>query len=362
MTPIRLIILPATPEQPCRQILFGPDDQVIEDSRLDYGGPWLDGAPVVLAAPGSDIAFRRLALPNGSRAQATAAAQLAMEAEAASGAETLSVAIGAPDHDGLSPVCAVAANRLRAWIEVARALGAEPDVVIPDYLLVSDGGEAVHTLDFGDRTGVRGQGLALSGERSLMPFLLEGRMVMSLSWGPQRFAELAAACRRPLLNLKPREARPQADRRLVTLAAGLAVAVLVSPLLVDMASAWRADRAADRDRARAVALARSALGSGTAIDDPAGQIRARRLAVSSGGDFGASAAGLFAAVESVEGARLESLLYDPSGTLRATISYADYSSVESLVSAASANGLVLEEVSALDQAGVRLGDFIARPA
>ena len=129
-----------------------------------------------------------------------------------------------------------------------------------------------------------------------------------------------------------------------------------------MASAWRADRAADRDRARAVALARSALGSGTPIDDPAGQIRARRLAVSSGGDFGASAAGLFAAVESVEGARLESLLYDPSGTLRATISYADYSSVERLVGAASANGLVLEEVSALDQAGVRLGDFIARPA
>ena len=47
MTPIRLIILPTSAEASCRQILFGPDDQVIEDTRLEYGGPWLDGAPVV---------------------------------------------------------------------------------------------------------------------------------------------------------------------------------------------------------------------------------------------------------------------------------------------------------------------------
>lgn len=362
MTPIRLIILPTSAEASCRQILFGPDDQVIEDSRLEYGGPWLDGAPVVLAAPGQDILFRRLALPTGSRAQAQAAAALAMETETASERDTLLVAAGAPGPDGLSPVCAVEATRLRAWIEVARALGVEPDVVLPDYLLVPDSDDVVHTMEFGDRTAVRGQGLAMAGERGLIPLLLDGRMALSLPWSAERLTAIAQACRHPVLNLKPTPPRPALDRRLVTLAAGLAVAALLSPLVIDVATAWRDDRAADRDQTRAVALARGVLGAGAAVDDPAGQIRARRLALASGGDFGPAAAGLFAAVETVQDAKLESLLYDPSGVMRATISYADYSAVQALIDAALAQGLVLEEISALDQGGVRLGDFTARPA
>lgn len=361
-TPIRLIILPATADQPCRQILFGPDDHVMEDSRLEYGGPWLDGAPVVLAAPGQDILFRCLELPTGSRAQAQAAAALAMEADSASDRDTLVVAVGDPDMDGLSPVCAVEAARLRAWTEVARALGVEPDVILPDYLLIPDSDDTVHTMEFGDRTAVRGQGLALSGERGLIPLLLDGRMALSLPWSAERMAAIAQACRHPVLNLKPRPPRPALDRRLASLAAGLAVAVLLSPLVIDIATASRDDRAADRDQARAVALARGALGSGTPIDDPAAQLRARRLALSTGGDFAPTSAGLFAAVESVEGARLESLLYDPSGVMRATISYGDYSAVQALIEAAAAQGLALEEISALDQGGVRLGDFTARPA
>ena len=362
MTPIRLIILPTSAEASCRQILFGPDDQVIEDTRLEYGGPWLDGAPVVLAAPGQDILFRRLNLPTGSRAQAQAAAALTMEAETASERDTLFVAVGSPEVDGLSPVCAVEVTRLRAWTEVARALGVEPDVVLPDYLLVPDSDDTVHTMEFADRTAVRGQGLALSGERSLIPLLLDGRTAMALSWSPERLSAIARACRHPVLNLKPAPARPALDRRLVALTASLAVAVLLSPLFINIGIASRDDRAAERDQARAVALARGVLGSGTAIDDPAGQLRARRLALSSGGDFAHSAAGLFAAVEAVEDARLESLLYDPSGVMRATISYGDYSAVQALIEAATSQGLVLEEVSALDQGGVRLGDFTVRPA
>lgn len=362
MTPIRLIILPTSAEASCRQILFDADDQVIEDSRLEYGGPWLDGAPVVLAAPGQDILFRRLALPTGSRAQAQAAAALAMEAETASERDTLLVAVGAPNPDGLSPVCAVETTRLRAWTEVARALGVEPDVILPDYLLVQDSDDVVHTMEFGDRTAVRGQGLAMAGERGLIPLLLDGRMALALPWSVERLKAMAQACRHPVLNLKPTPPKPALERRLVTLATGLAAAVLLSPLVLDVATAWRADRAAERDQDRAVALARAALGSGTAIDDPAAQVRARRLALVSGDDFAPAAAGLFAAVETVQDAKLESLLYDPSGVMRATISYADYSAVQALIDAALAQGLVLEEISALDQGGVRLGDFTARPA
>ena len=126
MTPVRLLILPATVEQPCRQILFGPEDHVMEDSRLDYGGPWLGDVPTVLAVPGADVLARRLVLPNGPRAQVEAAAALILEEELASTREPLRVAMGPQEADGARLVAAASANRVNAWIEMARALGADP--------------------------------------------------------------------------------------------------------------------------------------------------------------------------------------------------------------------------------------------
>ena len=364
MTPVRLLILPATVEQPCRQILFGPEDHVMEDSRLDYGGPWLGDVPTVLAVPGADVLARRLVLPNGPRAQVEAAAALILEEELASTREPLRVAMGPQEADGARLVAAASANRVNAWIEMARALGADPVAVIPDYLLLPAPAEddAVLTLDLGDRTAARGHDIALSAEPDLLPLLLQDRRVAPLEPGPGQLAAFAAAARAPLLNLKPKPPAPGLGRNAVRIAAALAALLLVAPLGIDVARAARDDAAARRDEARAMGLARSALGSGAAIQDPAAQVRARRLELNAGSGFGDSAAGLFAALETVEGARLEALLFDPSGVMRATVSYADYADVERLRAAAAAHGLALEEVSALDERGVRIGDFVVRPA
>ncbi|WP_296816597.1 type II secretion system protein GspL [Brevundimonas sp.] len=365
MTPIRLLILPATADQTCRQILFGPEDHVMEDQRLDYGGPWLGDTPAVLAVPGADVLARRLVLPAGSRAQVEAAATMILEEDLASTHETLRVAVGPVEADGARLVVAASANRVQAWMEIARALGAEPAVVIPDYLLLPEPAEdddAVLALDLGDRIAARGRDIALSAEPDLLPLLLQERDTAALEPGPALLAAFVRAVRSPMLDLKPRPPAEGLNRRAMRLAAALAALALISPLVLDGARAARDDGAARRDEAQALGLARSVLGSGAAIDDPAAQVRARRLELNAGAGFGDSAAGLFAALESVESAKLEALMFDPSGVMRATVSYADYADVERLRGAAATHGLALEEISALDERGVRIGAFVVRPA
>lgn len=361
MTPIRLILLPSDPEWPVRQILFGPDDRVIEDTRLEYGGPWLGDTPTVLAVPGSDVAARRLVLPNGPRAQLEAAAGLILEEELSEASEAMRVAVGPAEPDGTRIVAAASAARAQGWLEIARGLGAEPQAVLPDFLLLPEPeDDTVVTADLGDRTAARGRDLLLSVEADLVPVLLAGRESRPLEDGPARMAAFARAARAPLLDLRPAAPGQAARPRALKLAAALAVLLVASPLLLDIARAVQEDGAARRDERRAIALARSALGSGTAIQDPAAQMRARRLELAAGASFGRTAAGLFAAVEAVEGARIEALMFEASGAARATLSYADYSDVERLRAAAAANGLELEEVSALDERGVRIGDFVVR--
>lgn len=363
MTAFRLAFLPADPDGQGRYIDYGAEGHVLSHGALAYGQPAPPPAPTILALPGTDVLAQRMSLPSASRSQAEAAARLLLADEMAVAAEPLRIAVSDPLADGTRWAAGVAEARLSHWLETARGMGVEPGAVVPEFLLLAlaETDEGLTSLNLGDRVLMRGQDLACSVEPDLVALIAGDRPVVPLELGERLDRLLGQAARAPVLDLMPRARDGGLDLRRLRLPALLALALVLTWPILMLATALQNDAAARRAEAETQALAQAALARRETIADPVGEVRQARLAQGAVAGFAPAAAGLFAAIETVEGAGLEGLLYDAQGTLRATISYRDYADVETLRAAALDRGLVLEEQSAIDDRGVRVGDFLVRP-
>jgi len=371
MSRTRIVFLPEAPDAPPLHLVTGPGGGVLERGPLPrLGAAEAASARCVLVAPGTDIAVRWLNAPTRNPAQARAAVALALEDELAAPVLDAHLALGALEDDGRRAVAAVAPERMQAWLQIAADHGLSPDALIPEAFLLPEPaeGEPLNLARFAGRAVVRGRRLAWSAEDDLAPRLLDGRAVRELESAELERAVVESAAR-PAVNLLQGRFAPARGQgpawRDLRRAAVLAGVALLSPLLIMAAQTVRQDMAARGLEREAAARVAAVLPRGTVVDDPARQVEARlgQLRITAGAGPAALAAQLFAAIEALDQAQVESLIAMPDGTMRATLSYANYSDIDVLTAALRRGGVSLRQEGAREEAGRVVSDVLlgARP-
>ena len=339
--------------------------RILQRGVLQVGQiPPLDGARVVVVVPGEHTTARWLSLPPSRDREARTAARLLLEEHLAA-SDDLHVAVG-PYEDGRRLAVAVSRSALQAWRTEAMLHGLETDVFVPDMLLApapQDDTLAIASLD--GMTLVFGRDLALTSDPDAAELMIEGRPVHRLS-DAEREAAFLRGLERPRINLLQGDApgRGAIRPRDFRLAAVLAAALLLSPLIITLAQTIRHEAAAAVLMAKAKRQVAAALPAGTAVTDPAAQLDERLAQLTRGTNgFAAQAAALYAALEGLDGAQLESLIFTPDGTLRIAMSHDNYSDVEQLRVALRRSDLALREEGSRTEGERLITDLIvgARP-
>lgn len=278
----------------------GDDLAELPDQR-----PWVR---VVLAVPGSDVAMHWLALDGDpTPAQAAAAARLRLGDEMAGPIEAMHIAAGRREN-GLTAIAAVPAARMQAWLDEARALGLEPDVVIPAPLLLLAPGEGlVRFAGLAPAADYRGVAQAFSIEDELAGLLVGAAKVTDIDEG-LRDSGFAPALADPAVNLRQgpfsRRRERVVDRTSLRRLFLFGLILLLVSLAIEIVAIVRTSQAADRIEAEANEL-RAAIGS-----VPGGR---------GGGGFGPIASPLFESVRDTPNAEVTRIVFQPDGSLRASL-------------------------------------------
>lgn len=354
MSRIRLILIPPSAALPASCLTLDAQGNVLTRGLVELGGPAPEPMRTVAVAPGADVLIRWLDLPSGSPAQVAAAALHILRDDLAAPADRLSAVLGSATGERRL-VAVVSRALLQAWGDYLSSLGLKADVLIPDSLILPEPAEegALSAAVFGADLALRGRELALSVQPDLAEAVAAGRVLERIGRADEIERLLAAAALNPPINLQAGAGagrRVEADRRGWKRAALLAAALVVSPLILTLAAAGHDEwRARDAEQ-RAEAAARQAFPDIEAKADAVAEATRRLTTASPPGGPTAAAAALFAAVESVEGAELDSLTADENG-VRATVTYAAYQDLDALQQAMAGHGMSLIDESTVDDQG-----------
>jgi general secretion pathway protein L len=356
MSLTRLILIPALGNEPAPYLVVDAGGTVHERGHLL---PDAAGIPpplrTIAVVPGTDVMARWLDLPSGGSAQVRAAALWALRDSLAAPADRLSVTLGAPGPAG-EPRLVLVVNQalLSAWTDYLDALGVRADVLVPDMMTlpVPAAGDALSMVAFGPSLALRGHRFAVAVQPDLLDLVRGDRRVEPIETEAALERALVAAALNPPVNLlagfdRDGDRGAGGWRR----AALLAAVLLISPLVLTLASAARDDLAARGIEAGTRDLIRTRLPDLAASADPVAEINRRLEVAAPPGGLTAAAAALFTAVEGVEGAELDSFVADPETGVRATVSYPSYQDLDSLRAAMAAAGMRLDDTSTVDDGG-----------
>ena len=361
MSRTRLILIPALATEPAPYLILDAGGSVLQRGRLALdAGETPPPMRTVAIAPGGDVSVRWLDLPVGGVAQVRAAALWTLRDDLAATPDRVTVSLGRAVPTGEPRMVVVASRALvEAWGDYLDALGIQADVILPDMLtleapLEEDGLAAV---TFGTGLALRGHRFAATIQPDLLDLIAGDRVVHPVTEEAEVERLMIAAALSPEVNLLDAVGREKtADRRGWRLAAGLAAAVLVSPLILTAAQAARDTGAARQAEAETVELIAQVSPEAAGAPDPVAAFRQSAATAPPPGGITSAAAVLFAAVEQVEGAELDIFVSDPEGGVRATVSYPTYQDLDALKSAVAAAGLRLNDTSTLDDAGRVVSD------
>lgn len=347
----RLILLDPRDPPSGRWLTFDGHGHVLAGGRLpDEPAQTREGMRTVVIVPGAEVTVRWLSIPARSDAQARAAAGWLLRDTLAGAPERTLIALG--ETEGEERVTAVLAPEiLQRWLEHCGRLGVMPDVIIPASLAILPpvNPDQVLAAPVGEETVVRGRRLAVSVDANLAA-VMAGDLALHEEMRPEVIERLLIqAAAAPSINLLPRAAAGQeAGWKAWRPAVILACLLLLSPLTLLAADAWRHDRAAARLEREAEALALGAWPDMAPGANPADEARRRLAGEATRGGFSRVASTLFAAVEQVEGAELDALFVDPDGTIRATLSHAGYGDPDRIGALLAGERLTITETSTLD--------------
>lgn len=353
MSRIRLILIPPSAALPASCLTLDAQGVVLTRGVLELGsGCAPEPMRNVAVVPGADVLVRWLELPSGSPAQMAATALHLLRDDLAAPSDRLTAVLGTVPTSGRRLVAVAGRSLLQTWSDYLAGFGLRADVMIPDSLILpepEDEGVLTAAL-FGADLALRGRELALSVQPDLAEAVAAGRAVKRIERTDEVERLLAAAALNPPINLLAGGGRRvEADRRGWKRAAALAAALIVSPLILTLAAAghdeWRARDTENRAEAAARRAFRDIAPGADAVAEAT-----RRLSAAPSGGAAAAAAALFAAVESVEGAELDSLTVDEAG-VRATVTYAAYQDLDALQQAMAARGMSLTDDSTVDDQG-----------
>jgi len=354
MSRIRLILIPPSAALPATCLTLDAQGRVLTRGLVELGGPAAEPMRTVAVVPGADVLIRWLDLPTGSSAQVAAATLHLLRDDLAAPADRLSAALGPVAATGERRLVAVVGRGLlQTWGDYLSSLGLKADVMIPDSLVLPQPAEdgALSAAFFGADLALRGRELALSLQPDLAEAVAAGRGLERIDRADEIERLLTAAALNPPINLLAGAGRRvEADRRGWKRAGALAAALIVSPLILTLAAAGHDEwRARDAEQ-RAEAAARRAFSDIAPTADAVAEATRRLTTAPPPGGTTAAAAALFAAVESVEGAELDSLTADEGG-VRATVTYAAYQDLDALQQVMAARGMSLTDESTVDDQG-----------
>lgn len=350
MSHARILFIPTNATLPARFLLVDREGRVVGRGELD---PHQAEAPpplrTIAVAPGADVMTRWLDLPPGNMAQARAAARWALRDQAAGEVDGLDVALGAPADGGLRLTAAVSAKLLQAWLRWMETFDIRPEVVVPDNLCLPAPLEAetLTAAQVGADVALRGVAFAATVQADLAEAIAAGR---ALDWleGEALDAALAAgamAAPVDLLQVHDRRERGQAVKGW-RLAAGLAAALLISPLVLMAAEGLRDRAAVERAGAKAKVGAVKLYPELATADDPAPEALRRLDAGAPPGGTARALAAVFAAVERLPGAELDDAALGGEG-LRVGLTHANFNDLDAVrADLAAADLAVVDETSA----------------
>lgn len=319
--------------------------------------------PTAAIVPGEDVALHWLELPAGlAPAQASAAARLLAADLSAQPLEELHVAAG-PDRYGTRCVAIAPAIRMESWIATCRALGRDPDLVLPEPLLLLPRDDAMVRFDKAPLPLFRGRSDAFSIEPALAEAAIAGAPLVTIDQAAFE-ADLADAIAAAPVNLRQglfAKARQwRFDRRVARRLVLLTATLLLVTAAIQAALILRYTFAADRLETEAAALAQRALPPGSATVDPVRQLDRRLLELQGAGTgFGVLATGLFDAVKATPNAQLGALLFE-GNALRATVIADTPDSLTALRSRLEGQGFAVENGAASIVDGRQAIEMIVR--
>ena len=331
------------------------------------GLPAAEAAGIAAVAPGDEVTLHWLDLPAGlAPAQAAAAARLAAAEYSAQPLSEMHVAVGAgADEAGLRCAALVAAPAMAEWLERLAAAGFDPELILPETLLLVPPAADLVRYDRGPVSLHRGVAEAFALEPELAAPLLAGRAVREIE-SEEFEAGLAAAVERPAVNLRQgayaRRRQWQLDRKLVRRLALLAALILVVTLAIQLAAIMRYTFAADTLESEARRVAAAALPRSPGVTDASAELD-RRLADLRGGGVGftAIAAPLFAAVRDTANAEIAALQFGPDGSLRATVQADTPATIAALARRIEASGFAAEPGPLRSGGGRQIAELTVRP-
>jgi general secretion pathway protein L len=306
----------------------------------------------VLAVPGTDVTLHWVELTEGlTPVQAAAAARLRLAEELPDAIGELHLAAGRREN-GLTAIAVTPVARMQGWMAGAAALGMEPDVILPTPMLLLPPGEGLVCYREGDGPAdYRGTARAFALEDELAALVLGESRVTEIA-EDLREAGLGPALADPAVNLRQgafarrREfvIDPVQVRWLVT----LGLILLTVSLLIQIAAIVRTTWAADQFEAEAKEV-RRALGTQSGQGRPASA------------SYGVTAAALFDAVRETPTAELSQLVYQPDGSLRASLLADSQATIDALRAKVEARGMQAAGGLPTNLGGRAAGDITIRP-
>jgi general secretion pathway protein L len=320
-----------------------------ELAQLPEQRPWVR---TMLAVPGTDVTLHWVELTEGLTAvQAAAAARLRLAEELPDAIGELHLAAGRREN-GLTAIAVTPAARMQAWLAGAAELGMEPDVILPSPMLLLPPGEGLvcYRGDEGP-ADYRGTARAFSLEDELAELVLGDFRVTEIG-EDLREAGLGPALADPAVNLRQgafarrREfvIDPVRVRWLVT----LGLLLLTVSLMIQIVAIIRTTWAADHYEAEAKEV-RRALGA------PGTQARP------AGASYGVAAAALFDAIRETPSAELSQIVYQPDGSLRASLLADSQATIDALRARVEARGMQAAGGVPTNLGGRAAGDITIRP-
>jgi general secretion pathway protein L len=326
-----------------------------------------DGARIAAVVPGDAVTLYWLELPAGlTPAQATAAARLSVAEHSASSPGDLHVAVGpASGEVGLRCVGLVSASVMAEWMARLGEAGLDPDLVVPETLLLPPAEDALVRYERGNLSLCRGATEAFAAEPDLADLVLAGRPASTLD-GDAFEAGLGQVLAHPVLDLRQgpfaRRRSWQVDRQLVRRLALLVLLILLATLAIQVAAILRYTFAADALEAEAGTVAAAALPRSTGIGDASAELDARLAELRGGGiGFTAIAAPVFAAIRDTANAELAALVFDPNGSLKVTVQADTPATIAAVVRRIEAAGFPVEGGVLRSGGGRQISDLTVRP-
>jgi general secretion pathway protein L len=315
--------------------------------------------------PGEQVTLHWLDLPAGlAPAQAQAAARLLAAEASAQPIADMHVAVGREGEGGLRPVALVPAAAMAEWLATLGDSGFEPDIMVPDTLLLPMPPDGFVRLALHDIALYRGPDAAFAMEPELGDLVVGEAPVAELDQAGYE-AALADGLAVPLLlNLRQaafarrREWRFQRARirRLALLGAALAGVTLAIQLAQIMSYTFAADAAEEETRRIAASAMRGKAGATDA------DLRSRLAELRGGGvGFTAIAAAVFAAVKEAPNVELSALAFGADGSLRLTAQGDSPASLANLAGRIQAAGFAVEQAPPRSADGRQVQDMMVRP-